>query len=342
MANLTCGDVRLEFSALLDDELSAEERHAVEAHLADCPECLRLFHQFQQVDHMYRRDMPQEQAPSELETRLREALTGGQERVKTFARPHHARQRVWPLLAAAAAFAILAGGVLMMATGDLGPESFQLARFDAPADEEQAAPPSPAPEMEMDVMMEAAPMDAPADDAWDDADQGVMNGIGQEDAVPRMEGLGGFGAEAPELFEYDSPALRARPRAEPSEEPAPPADAAPDVPEESSLQLKMEAEPAPPPQPLAEPVPERMMRGLGAPREAERGREAAGRRFVKDAGVWVEEGYEGEPVSSLSAGAPPWRDLVDAEPGLTELAEWEEPVVFKAGDEWRRLTPPRD
>lgn len=347
MAYSNCEEVRLEFSALLDDELSAGERRAIEAHLADCPECLRRFHQFQQVDQMYQ-GLPQGEAPDELEPRIREALTAEREQVKPFPRPRHARQRVWPLLAAAAAFAILAGGVLMMATEDFGPESFQLARFDAPAEDEEAAPRAPAPEAGMDVMMgsapdalDAEPMDSPADEAWDDAAQELMmNGIehyGEDPGIDARGGLGGLGREAPEVFEQDSPAQRPRPRAEEPElmEPPPDADTAPKAEEETP---EPEAEPAPPPPAPAEPAPEPMRRRLVESPDAET-REAAGRRFAKDAEVWVEEGYEGEPVATLSPDAPPWEELLESEPELAELAEWEEPVVFNAEGQWRRLIP---
>jgi len=38
---MTCHDAREQLSALIDDALGAEERSAVEAHLATCAECRR-------------------------------------------------------------------------------------------------------------------------------------------------------------------------------------------------------------------------------------------------------------------------------------------------------------
>lgn len=342
MAYSNCDEVRLEFSALLDDELSAGEHRAIEAHLAECAECLDLFRQIQQVDQMYQ-DLPQSEAPAELEAGIRKALTTEREHVTAFPRSRHARQRVWPLLAAAAVFAILAGGVLMMATEDFGPESFQIARFDELAQQEEAASP-PESEPEMDVMMmetapdalRADPMDSPTEDAWDDAHHELMNGIEHDSDGQQLDARGGFRKEAPEAFEQDSLVRRRQLRAE---EPAPGetrpyAERVPEAAEEPEPEPEPEAEPAPPPPAPEEPMPRRLEESP----EVET-REAAGRRFAKDAGVWVEEGYEGEPFSILSPDAPRWEDLLDRNPELAELAEWQEPVVFEADGQWRRLIP---
>ncbi|MFP4173645.1 MAG: anti-sigma factor family protein, partial [Candidatus Hydrogenedentota bacterium] len=226
MAYSNCDEVRLEFSALLDDELSAGERRAIEAHLAECPACRGLFHQFQVVDQLFE-DLPQREAPAELEAGIREALTTGREHVKAVPRSRHARQRVWPLLAAAAGFVVLAGGVLLMATQEFGPESFRLARFDEPAEQEEAAP-APRDEPRADVMRETAPdaldtepMGSPRNDASDDAVQEPVNGFEDDGDGAGIRGLkSGAPEEAPNL-EQDSQAQRSRPRARAQEPTAP-------------------------------------------------------------------------------------------------------------------------
>ena len=338
MAYSNCDEVRLEFSAWLDDELSAAERRAIEAHLAECPACQELFRQFQQVDEMYQ-DLAKSEAPAELEAGIRKALTTEPAHVTAFPRSRHARQRVWPLLAAAAVFAILAGGVLMMATEDFGPEAFQIARFDERAEEEEAASP---PEPEMDMMMEMAPdaleaepMDPPREEALDDPHHELLDRIEHDGNDLRQHAPRGLRRQAPEVLEQDELVQRGRPRAEEPapEEPRPYADRAPEAAEEP----EPEAEPVPPPPAPEEPMPERLEESP----EVET-REAAGRRFAKDDGVWVEESYEGEPVSALTPDSPVWEGLVEDGPELAELAEWREPVVFKAEGQWRRLIPLRE
>lgn len=342
MAYSNCDEVRLEFSALLDDELSAGERRAIEAHLAECPECLHLFRQFQQVDQLFE-DLPQREAPAELEAGIREALTTERKQVKTFLRSRHTRQRVWPLLAAAAVFVVLAGGVLLMATGEFGPESYQLAQFDEPAEQEETAP-APRDEPRMDVMMETAPdapdagpMDSRENDALEDADQELMNDIEDDGQRPGIDAGRGLKREAQEEapnFEQEGGAQSSRPRARAQELPEPPPDAdrAPETAEEPEAEA--EAKPAPPPPAPAEPMPRRLEESPGVET-----REAAGRRFIKDADVWVEEGYEGEPISTLSPDAAAWEVVLESHPELAEIVDWEDPVVFEAEGQWRRLIP---
>ncbi len=68
-----CNDIRENFSALLDDELSSEEREHVENHLAQCSECLRALDGLQRVDGLYQA-LPEVDAPDHLSDAVREAL----------------------------------------------------------------------------------------------------------------------------------------------------------------------------------------------------------------------------------------------------------------------------
>ena len=70
---LSCKQIQTEFSALLDDELDTEDRELVEEHLAECADCLRELHGFQQVTDAYRYHHPVK-APNDFEERLRDAL----------------------------------------------------------------------------------------------------------------------------------------------------------------------------------------------------------------------------------------------------------------------------
>ncbi|MCF6283993.1 MAG: anti-sigma factor, partial [Candidatus Hydrogenedentes bacterium] len=95
---LPCKQIQTEFSALLDDELDTEDRELVEEHLAECAECLRELHGFQQVTDAYRYHHPVK-APDDFEERLREALA-----------PAPARHTLaWPVWKFAAAAVVLLG-----------------------------------------------------------------------------------------------------------------------------------------------------------------------------------------------------------------------------------------
>jgi hypothetical protein len=67
-------------------------------------------------------------------------------------------------------------------------------------------------------------------------------------------------------------------------------------------------------------------------------RRAAGRTFTLRAGQWVEEGYAGQRTQVLRAGSRSFRAVADDVPGLESLAQWDRPVVLKAGATWFRIT----
>lgn len=102
---MDCTEVREEFSALLDGELSPERRADVEAHLAACADCLRELDKLKRIDTMYRDLAPQE-APEDFEERVRAAR---RENVVAFRRPRRMAYRLWPVLAAAAMLFVVVG-----------------------------------------------------------------------------------------------------------------------------------------------------------------------------------------------------------------------------------------
>jgi len=106
---MDCPEARQEFSALLDGELTQDERAAVERHLSECSDCLRDLDKFKRVDVLYRRMAPQ-QAPAGFERRVHAAI-----RKETFR--FSVRQwrpmALWPVLAAAAVFLVVGGIALM-------------------------------------------------------------------------------------------------------------------------------------------------------------------------------------------------------------------------------------
>ncbi len=102
---MNCDTARDEFSALLDGELTPEARAAVEAHLAECSECLRRLEGYRRVSSIYQ-GLGRVAAPDELETRVRRALRP----VALASSARLSRRSVLPLLASAAALAIMIGG----------------------------------------------------------------------------------------------------------------------------------------------------------------------------------------------------------------------------------------
>jgi len=113
---MDCAEVREEFSALLDGELTPEARVAIEAHLSECAECLRELDRFKRVDAAYRA-LPQHRAPADFEQRVAGALRPKAIRLR---RPALRHRRVWPLLAAAAMVLVMLGGAFLQLRGPSG------------------------------------------------------------------------------------------------------------------------------------------------------------------------------------------------------------------------------
>jgi anti-sigma factor (TIGR02949 family) len=75
VAGLSCSDVLARLSDYVDDELAAEERARVEAHLRGCDGCARFGGEFRATVRALRAHLTvAAEVPGELKERLRRAL----------------------------------------------------------------------------------------------------------------------------------------------------------------------------------------------------------------------------------------------------------------------------
>lgn len=139
-----CETIREEFSALLDGELDAETREAVESHLHECSDCLRELGRYKKVTGMYGR-LERVPAPPGFEERVADAIrpkiTPLPVRRKFFVR--------WEMALAAAAVLLIIAGTFVMLPTVHAPGTLQISKSkEAPPaqPEVQTAPREAAPE----------------------------------------------------------------------------------------------------------------------------------------------------------------------------------------------------
>lgn len=119
-------EIREQFSPILDDELTSDERAAIESELAQDAELLRELHTLKRVDELYRR-MPPAQAPAGFEADVRNRL---RPKVLRIPASVFTRRRFAGLAAAAAALVLVAGIVLLQYRPQAG--RFDMAAKSAP------------------------------------------------------------------------------------------------------------------------------------------------------------------------------------------------------------------
>ena len=110
-----CAEVREELSALLDEELSAEEQTAIENHLSDCSECLRELEALQQVTKLYG-NLPVPSVPDELLASIHNTLDPDTVEFDPSSRMTR-RMSYRPVAMAAAMLALMAGVSYMISQG---------------------------------------------------------------------------------------------------------------------------------------------------------------------------------------------------------------------------------
>ena len=122
-------EIREDFSALLDGELTLEERELVEGHLSECAECLRELDALKQVDVAYSA-LSQMKAPEDFEEGVREAI---RPRTLRFPALGEGRSMRWmrPVAAIAALVLVMFGARFVLQPTE--PERVQIANV--PKDE---------------------------------------------------------------------------------------------------------------------------------------------------------------------------------------------------------------
>ncbi len=105
-------EVREDFSALLDDELTLEERELIEGHLSECAECLRELDALKQVDVAYSA-LSQVKAPEDFEEGVRRAI---RPRTLRFPALGGGRSTRWmrPIAAMAALLLVMFGAMFVL------------------------------------------------------------------------------------------------------------------------------------------------------------------------------------------------------------------------------------
>ncbi len=334
-----CMEVREDFSAYLDGEMSAEEREPLEAHLAGCAECLREMDVLKRVDDAYRGLAPVG-APADFEAGVREAVRTGRTASASGRRP--VPRWMGPVVAMASAASVLIVGVLVLEWRQGGRSEMQLAS--APAEIEL--------NRDSDALMktkEAAPAVAESDAAaggsgaaWDNFARTPERGNAALEqfvqSAPGAAGPVGGGREdsgeslAQGLAVADAPDAAAnaegRARAEVIGTPPPALETEASV-EKIFDALKDEDAGALGDSVAAQPE---------APAQAGDvvSRQTLRSFHVLASGLWVEDGYNHEPATPLKRGSRELRELMKKFPGAdwSKLLERPARQVFQMGDTW--------
>lgn len=97
-------------SAMLDGELTPEERSELQAHLAECPDCAAMYAAFAEVSEALKAETEAEPLPAALHENIMARVRVAEKAKKT----HGTIMRLRPILAAAACVVVLAGTVLAL------------------------------------------------------------------------------------------------------------------------------------------------------------------------------------------------------------------------------------
>ncbi len=321
----TCETIREEFSALLDGELDAETREAVESHLHECSDCLRELGRYKKVTGMYER-MERMPAPPGFEERVADAI-----RSKATYLPARRKFYVrWEMALAAAAVLLIIAGTFVILPTVHAPGTFQIGKSkEAPSAQPvvQTAP------------REAAPEQALYSEEKDVSDQAV-------DSSARSQNYFAKGDVAGQIVEKSAPVLTpAAPAPAPMPPPVP--ESLPGVSQMNSVMevqqerrrespSRIELKPEPPkPGPEAEPKPAPMLAAKAAMPDKERTLE--GKTFVYWADTWIEKGYANQAKTTVTRGSSQYQELLKQHPEIARYLDLGARVVLKLDNTWYLL-----
>lgn len=345
MADLN--DIRDEFSPLLDDELSADARHAVEAELAQDSDLLRELDALRKVDKLYR-GLPRVSAPDDMAARVREQLHPKPKVLPLRSRPFS--RTVYTSLAAAAVFAVLIGGVVLRRDLFISPPTQD--RFETaartPDDNESIAAAQEAPGI-LGTTAASEPLlesDELAERQIDTLEL-RLNQAQPAPPPPPMHDVESAGAEATALSASSPDAAPVDDRAAVAakEEPTASAVAAPPpAPAEASNEpVSVMAEEAE--APMAGGVDADKAdtaESVEAPRRVAKAsanafHRIADREFEERDGGWYERGYDGESLQTVRRGSETLNELASRIPKLAEILALKGDIVFKLAETWYRV-----
>ena len=351
MADLN--DIRDEFSPLLDDELSAEARDAVEAELAQDSSLLRELDALRKVDRVYR-SLPRVSAPDDMAARVRDQLHAKPKVLPI--RTHRVSRTVYTTLAAAAVFAVLIGGVVIQRElyGSSSPEgrfetAAQTSADDAglavgnreatsiaEAESEPSSEPEGFAEPEADARdLRSAPTLSPAPPVQQEAlmrADAAGPSVNSPDAAPLDDGALGNAKERPAAM------AAAEPPPPPPPPPAP-AEALSEAVDETSVMAEASRAPlaAGVDADMADAVESVEERRNVAKKAESTLHRIADREFEERDDGWYERGYAGEPVLTVRRGSERLTALAPIVPKLSELLALEGDIVFKHAKQWYRV-----
>ncbi len=347
-------------SALLDGELPDGERRELEALIASDPAVAREWNALTRMDRLFR-EMPRYEAPEEFAVRLRTARPS--RRTASFGRPRSSRRAAWPLLAAAAAF-LLVFGLIVLQLPDSN--TFTMTRLE-PAPAEPASEPAPkqetladnAPAGELGLRQESAgdelrgtatadvaplaPPAAPAPAARMRRDDGALQQRVVEAPALAPPSSGAVGRELKAGTDEDLAMSAPFQAAEGGRA----GDAPQDATAAATAPPDVKTPPPPPAEAPAETIPA-ITAAESAPAAEEAHVETIESAGMKRIGTrvfelrnetWTQTMYADETTVAVERDSEALSALIANDPALAETLRFQEAIIFESGGAWYRVPP---
>ncbi len=361
-----CMEVQEDFSALLDDELSPDEREQIEGHLSECAECLRELDALKQVDVAYS-GLSKVQAPEDFEKGVRDAIRPRTLRFPLLTGPGAGR---WmrPAVAIAAMALVAYGGLFAFRQSE--PERFQTANLAAEESAETFADDvlaAAAPVASSDLRQLKSQADAPAAEPPRKESLGEMQEVVAADSDGAWNRLTRGRNDVPELKESAVAELFAVPKSKSMAAPEKKLDAlqslgdAVDKKEsqalssEEALEERDEVIGFPTSEftddaesegrlgkalvlrqdgrELEESVEQRIDRALKVGTPLKTSHIQRGYTIGRD-GSWIEKGYNGEKTLALKRDSKELEELAIVDPTINKLVRRSARVIFLVDGKW--------